>query len=88
MQHKFLQNIRCMITDTIIDNQDVYENAIQPKPKKVAATSTIGCEKPEKPERSSASSPAKSSPPMLQLTIQACLPHHQQRKHVLALRQK
>jgi hypothetical protein len=49
-----------MITDTIIDNQDVYEKAIQPKPKKVSATSTINCKTPDKPERPIASSPAKA----------------------------
>ena len=49
-----------MITDTIINNQDVCKNAIQPKPKKVAVASTINCETPEKPERPSASSPTKA----------------------------
>ena len=37
MQHKFVQNIRRMITDTIINNHDVYANTIQPNPKILCA---------------------------------------------------
>jgi len=64
MQRKFLGNIRRMITDTIINNQDVCKNAIQPKPKKVTATTTIDCNANgcvESPEKPNDSSPAKAS---------------------------